>query len=118
MGSDGAPNSQEIDRDGVRQLGLVRGDLGLTWLGKGFQPLSIEANYIYDFGVDTLIDGIAQGDAATSTRILYGLKIDGLGFERPLPGFMKINVEDYLTGKNVQIAPSILTIELSYYVEF
>jgi hypothetical protein len=117
-GSDGEPNQQTVTRKGIGQTGMLRLDLGLTMLGPFWQPIAFETILNYKLGVPEYYG--SQQVSAGEQRISYSIggKFDGLGLNRPFPGYVRVLRETFLQGKNVPIATQSVIVEFAVYRSF
>ncbi len=117
-GSDGDPNQQTITRKGVGQTGLLRLDLGLTMFGSFFQPLAFESSLLYRLSAPEYDGDVKKNNGEKRISYQIGGKFDGLGLNRPFPGYVRILKETFLKGANVGIATNAVIVEFAVYRSF
>jgi hypothetical protein len=117
-GSDGDGNLQTIRRVGFTHTGLLRADYGLAGWAAFLQPLSIESSLSYEFGAEEYVGHFQTAKPLEQFIANYGLKFDGLGLRKPFPGYIRIMRDRFISGKNIPIAVSSVTLEFAYYLNF
>ena len=117
-GSDGDPNLQSVTRKGVGQVGQFRADLGLSKLGSFWQPIAIEAALAYRLTAPEYYGPTKVSDGEQRFSLLHGVKFDGLGLDRPFPGYVRILRDSFLGGKNVPLQVDSFIIEFALYRSF
>ncbi len=117
-GSDGNGNTQKVTKDGLSHDLILRANLGLAFLSRTLQPFDLEFMYNRKLGADIYYDDALKYPGEEIDSILYGFKVDGLGFDRPVPLYLKFLKEKFLSGKNVLIAADYTYIEISLYQSF
>lgn len=117
-GSDGGGNLQTVRRKGFGHTGLLRADYGLGGWAAILQPISVESSLSYEFGAEEYIGDLQTAKPLQQFIANYGAKFDGLGLKKPFPGYVRIMRDRFLSGKNIPIAVSSVTLEFAYYLNF
>jgi hypothetical protein len=117
-GSDGGGNLQTVRRKGFGHTGLLRADYGLGGWAQILQPIAIESSFSYEFGAEEYVGDLQTAKPLQQFIANYGAKFDGLGLKKPFPGYVRIMRDRFLSGKNIPIAVSSVTLEFAYYLNF
>lgn len=117
-GSNGDPNLQSVSRKGIGHTGFLRFDYGLTDLSRALQPLALEGALNYEYGAEPFLGSTKVSGSPQRYTVAYGAKFDGLGLQRPFPGYVRILRDRFISGKNIPIATSSFIIEFAYYKSF
>jgi hypothetical protein len=115
-GSDGEGNKQKYEANGIAEIGFVRAGVALGLLTSALNGVSVNTYYTYNLGLTEYLNGKKQGDAKAYTGIRLSGEFNGLAYQ--LPFGLVIERETPLTGKNLALAPTALTITAKIYYRF
>lgn len=117
-GSDGDGNLQTVRRKGLGHTGMLRADYGLGGWASILQPIAVESSLSYEYGAEQYVGGVQTAKPLQQFIVNYGAKFDGLGLKKPVPGYVRIMRDRFISGKNIPIAVSSVTLEFAYYLSF